>query len=171
MTTFLNFHAFAVARGEGLHPELRLLFERAATSPVSDLVIRHDGLLQSGPDPVSETVPERVNVSLFRKPESGRRASRTRIPKHRPNLLLPRGDDTMRYIIVLLLVLSGMTAGNAGTLMERLRLAQNRTFAECVSNCNSNNFSCAQNCGLSGTCVAQCTAASAACQNGCNRLK
>jgi len=35
--------------GEGLHPELRLLFERAATSPVSDVVIRHDGLLQSGP--------------------------------------------------------------------------------------------------------------------------
>jgi hypothetical protein len=53
MTTFLNFHAFAATRGEGLHPQLRLLFERAATSPVSDLVIRHDGLLQSGPDPVS----------------------------------------------------------------------------------------------------------------------
>lgn len=65
MTTFLNFHAFAAARGEGLHPELRLLFERAATSPVSDVVIRHDGLLQSGPDPAAETVPERVNVSLF----------------------------------------------------------------------------------------------------------
>jgi len=77
----------------------------------------------------------------------------------------------MRYIIVLLLLQSGMTAGYAGTLMERLRLAQNQTFAECVSNCNSNNFSCAQNCGLSGACVAQCTAASAACQNGCNRLK
>ena len=67
MTTFLNFHAFAAARGEGLHPQLRLLFERAATSPVSDLVIRQDGLLQSGPDPVSETVPERVNVSLFQQ--------------------------------------------------------------------------------------------------------
>jgi len=65
MTAFLNFHAFAATRGEGLHPQLRLLFERAATSPVSDLVVRHDGLLQSGPDPVSETVPERVNVSLF----------------------------------------------------------------------------------------------------------
>ena len=65
MITFLNFHAFAAARGEGLRPELRLLFERAATSPVADLVIRHDGLLQSGPDPASETVPERVNVSLF----------------------------------------------------------------------------------------------------------
>jgi len=65
MTNFLNFHAFAVARGEGLHPELRLLFERAATSPFSDVAIRHDGGLQSGPDPASEIVPERVNVSLF----------------------------------------------------------------------------------------------------------
>jgi hypothetical protein len=33
MTTFLNFHAFAAARGEGLHPELRLLFERAQRLP------------------------------------------------------------------------------------------------------------------------------------------
>jgi hypothetical protein len=65
MTTLLNFHVFAAARGEGLLPELRLLFERAATSPVSDLAIRHDGLLQSGPDPASEIVPERVNVSLI----------------------------------------------------------------------------------------------------------
>lgn len=65
MTIFLNFHVFAATRGDGLHPELGLLFERAATSPVSDLVIRHDGLLQSGPDPASEIVPERVNVSLF----------------------------------------------------------------------------------------------------------
>jgi hypothetical protein len=63
MTTFLNFHVFAAARGEGLHPELRLLFERAATSSVSDLVIRHDGFLQSGPDPASETVQEHVKVS------------------------------------------------------------------------------------------------------------
>jgi hypothetical protein len=65
MTTFLNFNVFAAARGEGLRPELRLLYERAATSSVSDVVIRPDGLLQSGPDPASETVPERVNVSLF----------------------------------------------------------------------------------------------------------
>ena len=65
MTTFLNFNVFAAARGEGLRPELRLLFERVATSPVSDVVSRHDGLLQSGPDPAAEMVPERVNVSLF----------------------------------------------------------------------------------------------------------
>ncbi|SIO13610.1 hypothetical protein SAMN05443247_02272 [Bradyrhizobium erythrophlei] len=34
MTAFLDFHAFAAARGDGLHPKLRLLFEHAATSPV-----------------------------------------------------------------------------------------------------------------------------------------
>ncbi len=65
MTAFLNFHALAAARGEGLHPELRMLFERAAMSPFSDAAVRHDGRLQSGPDPVSEMVPERVNVSLL----------------------------------------------------------------------------------------------------------
>jgi hypothetical protein len=65
MTALLNFHALAAARGEGLHPKLLLLFERAATSPVSEVAARHDGLLQSGPDPVSEIAPERVNVSVF----------------------------------------------------------------------------------------------------------
>ena len=65
MTTFLDFHAFAAARGEGLHPKLRLLFERAATSPVFEVAIRPDGLLQSGPDPASETARDRVNVSIF----------------------------------------------------------------------------------------------------------
>jgi hypothetical protein len=77
----------------------------------------------------------------------------------------------MRYVIVLLLLMSGMSGSNAGTLLERLRLAQSQTVAECVSNCNSNNFSCAQNCGLSGACVAQCTAASAACKTECNKFK
>jgi hypothetical protein len=32
----------------------------------------------------------------------------------------------MRYTVILLLLLSGMTASNAGTLMDRLRLAQNK---------------------------------------------
>jgi hypothetical protein len=65
MTGFLNFHAFAAARGEGLHPKLRLLFERTAVSPVFGLAVGPDGFLQSGPDPASETVPERANVALF----------------------------------------------------------------------------------------------------------
>jgi hypothetical protein len=65
MTTFLDFHALAAARGDGLHPKLRLFFERAATSGVFDLAFRPDGLLQSGPDPASETASDRVNVSIF----------------------------------------------------------------------------------------------------------
>jgi molybdenum cofactor biosynthesis enzyme MoaA len=65
MTAFLNFHAFAAARGEGLHPKLRLLFERIAASPASDVAIGTNGFLQSGPDPASETAPDRVNVSFF----------------------------------------------------------------------------------------------------------
>ena len=42
MTTFLNFNVFAAARGEGLRPELRLLLERAATSPFACLLDRKD---------------------------------------------------------------------------------------------------------------------------------
>lgn len=65
MTSFFNFHAFAAIRGEGLHPKLRLLLERAATSPAFDAAIRPDGLLQSGPDPASETARDRVDVLIF----------------------------------------------------------------------------------------------------------
>jgi hypothetical protein len=61
----LNFHAFAAVRGEGIHPKLRLLFERAATYPVFQVAIRPDGFLQSGPDPASETAGDRVNASIF----------------------------------------------------------------------------------------------------------
>jgi hypothetical protein len=65
MTAFLNFHAFAAARGEGLHPKLRLLFERTVACPASDVAIRTDSLLQAGPDPASEIALDRVNVSVF----------------------------------------------------------------------------------------------------------
>jgi hypothetical protein len=64
MKTFLDFDTAAAARGEGLRPELRLLLERAAMSPFSDLTKRH-GMLQSGPDPVPQELPERANVSPF----------------------------------------------------------------------------------------------------------
>lgn len=66
MTSFLNFHALAAARGEGLRPELRALFERVATAPRSALSVRNDGMIQSGPDPISaEVTNERGNVSPF----------------------------------------------------------------------------------------------------------
>ena len=53
MTSFLKFHAFATTRGDGLRPELRALFERTATAPRSELTVRDDGMIQSGPNPVS----------------------------------------------------------------------------------------------------------------------
>jgi hypothetical protein len=65
MASFHQFSVFATSRGEGLHPKLRALLERAAASPFSEVSIRHDGLIQAGPSPASEVVPSRVNVTLF----------------------------------------------------------------------------------------------------------
>jgi hypothetical protein len=42
-------------------------------SPASEVAMRHDGFVQSGPDPASEIVPERVNASVF--PRAWRGAS------------------------------------------------------------------------------------------------
>jgi hypothetical protein len=53
MMSFLKFHAFATTRGDGLRPELRALFERTAAAPRSELTVRNDGMIQSGPNPVS----------------------------------------------------------------------------------------------------------------------
>jgi hypothetical protein len=65
LTDFHQFSVFAASRGEGLHPKLRALLERAAASPFSELSIRHDGLIQAGPGPDSEVISSRVEVALF----------------------------------------------------------------------------------------------------------
>jgi hypothetical protein len=65
MTLFHQFSVFAASRGEGLHPKLRTLLERAAASPFSEVSIRHDGLIQAGPSPDSEVVSSRINVISF----------------------------------------------------------------------------------------------------------
>lgn len=49
------FHSIATRRGDGLRPELRALFDRLATKPCTELVARSDGMVQSGPDPKSES--------------------------------------------------------------------------------------------------------------------
>ncbi len=54
MTSLIKFSTIAASRGEGLHPKLRDLFERAAARPFSEPSIRGDGMLQAGPDPVSD---------------------------------------------------------------------------------------------------------------------
>ena len=51
-----QFSVFAQSRGEGLHPKLRALLERAAASPFSEASVRHDGLIQAGPRPDSGAV-------------------------------------------------------------------------------------------------------------------
>jgi hypothetical protein len=65
MTSFHRFSVFAASRGEGLHPKLRALFERTAAAPFSDVLIRHDGLIQVGPNPVSEIAPSHAKVTMF----------------------------------------------------------------------------------------------------------
>jgi hypothetical protein len=65
MTSFHQFSVFAASRGEGLHPKLRALLERAAASPFSEISMRHDGLMQAGPSPESEVVSSRANVALL----------------------------------------------------------------------------------------------------------
>ena len=52
-----KFHSIAALCGDGLRPELRKLFERPAVDPNSELFVRHDGMLQSGPDPKSIEAP------------------------------------------------------------------------------------------------------------------
>ena len=63
MTLFHQFSVFAASRGEGLHPKLRTLLERAAASPFSEVSMRCDGMIQAGPYPDSEVVSSRVNVT------------------------------------------------------------------------------------------------------------
>jgi hypothetical protein len=49
-----KFHSITALCGDGLRPELQALFDRLAIDPHSELFVRTDGMLQSGPDPVSE---------------------------------------------------------------------------------------------------------------------
>jgi hypothetical protein len=65
MNLLNQFSVFAESRGEGLHPKLRALLERTAASPFSEASVRHDGLIQAGPSPESETVSSRGHVMLF----------------------------------------------------------------------------------------------------------
>jgi len=65
MTLFHQFSVFAASRGEGLHPKLRALLERAAVSPFSEVSMRRDGMIQAGPYPASEVISSRVNVTPF----------------------------------------------------------------------------------------------------------
>jgi hypothetical protein len=71
MTSFHQFSVFAASRGEGLHPRLRALLERAASCPVAEVSIRGDGMVQAGPNPDSEIASSRVNVTPFARKPAG----------------------------------------------------------------------------------------------------
>jgi hypothetical protein len=51
-----KFHSIAALCGDGLRPELQALFERLVIDPHAGPRVRHDGMTQSGPDPISESV-------------------------------------------------------------------------------------------------------------------
>lgn len=88
MSSFLGFHAFAAARGEGLRPELSALLERAATEPYRQFTSRKDGMLQSGPDPISAAAPLAQAVPV---------SSRTAALHEIPGSLGASGPDTLRF--------------------------------------------------------------------------
>ncbi|MDB5582087.1 MAG: hypothetical protein JWR80_7263 [Bradyrhizobium sp.] len=71
MTSFHQFSAFAASRGEGLHPRLQALLERAASSPFAEVSIRGDGMIQAGPSPGSEIALSRANVTPFARKPAG----------------------------------------------------------------------------------------------------
>jgi hypothetical protein len=53
MMSLERFNAIAAGRGDGLHPKLRELLERAVASPCAEMTVRTDGMLQAGPNPIS----------------------------------------------------------------------------------------------------------------------
>jgi len=61
-----RFHSIAALCGDGLRPELQALFERLAVDPRSELFVRDDGMVQSGPDPISAKAPFSQNAGEAR---------------------------------------------------------------------------------------------------------
>src|ERR1700712_3526753 len=53
MSSLRRFHSIAALCGDGLRPELQALFERLAVDPHTELFVRNDGMVQSGPDPIA----------------------------------------------------------------------------------------------------------------------
>jgi hypothetical protein len=53
MPALRKFHSIAALCGDGLRPELQALFERLAVDPRTELFVRDDGMVQSGPEPMA----------------------------------------------------------------------------------------------------------------------
>jgi hypothetical protein len=57
-----NLSEYMTARGDGLHPKLRALFDRECAYPFDEVKVRGDGLIQAGPDPRLERSTATTNV-------------------------------------------------------------------------------------------------------------
>ena len=90
MTFFHQFSVFAAPRGEGLHPKLRALLERAAASTFSEVSMRRDGLIQAGPSPDSEVVSSRVNVTRFSREQARPVAAAPKTEMHKLSAANPK---------------------------------------------------------------------------------
>jgi hypothetical protein len=66
MPPFRKFHSIPALCGDGLRPELQALFERLAVDPHSELFVRNDSMVQSGPDPISAEAPFAKNAGEAR---------------------------------------------------------------------------------------------------------
>jgi len=70
MTSFRKFHSITALCGDGLRPELQALFDQLAVDPYSELFVRNDGMVQSGPDPVSAEAPLAQNAGEAQEADS-----------------------------------------------------------------------------------------------------
>ena len=73
-----KFHSIAALCGDSLRPELQALFDRLAIDPHSELFVRSDGMVQSGPNPGSEKVdvapfPAKSSIGRHMFPERSER--------------------------------------------------------------------------------------------------
>ena len=70
-----RFHSVAALCGDGLRPELQALFDRLAIDPRSELFVRPDGMLQSGPDPNPRQLQQKASTGRRQLLKSGHQPS------------------------------------------------------------------------------------------------
>jgi hypothetical protein len=73
-----KFHSIAALCGDGLRPELQALFDRLVIDPHSELFVRSDGMMQSGPNPVPKKadvapLPPNFSIEYFMFPQRSKR--------------------------------------------------------------------------------------------------
>jgi hypothetical protein len=64
-----KFHSIAALCGDELRPELQTLFDRLAINRDPSLFVSDDGMVQSGPEPASETAFTKIVPRMKNMPE------------------------------------------------------------------------------------------------------